>query len=122
MSKKKILVVDDEAVIRNVLDEALTIRGYEVVQAEDGVAGFEVFQNQSPDLVISDIYMPRMNGIHLLRAIRREQPSARVVLVTSYAHFRQLTEDAKSHPNGFFEKPFMLTTLINQVEQLIGAP
>jgi len=67
----RILVVDDEPQITRVLRASLVSSGYEVLLARDGVEGFDSYRESTPDLVITDVSMPRMDGIELTRAIRK---------------------------------------------------
>ncbi|MBU0508396.1 response regulator [bacterium] len=121
MDKKLILIVDDEAPVRNVLLQAFQFAGYEVIEAADGEAGFDLFQKKLPALVITDIYMPKMNGILLLRQIRRHGYKAKVIMITGFAHYHQLTLDASSSPDGYFEKPFTLAELLSKANEVLTA-
>ena len=67
----RILVVDDEPQITRVLRASLTSSGYQVLLARDGVEAFDLYRQSTPDLVITDLFMPRMDGIELTRAIRQ---------------------------------------------------
>ncbi len=121
-TKKKILLVDDDPAVRTMLKDAFEFLGYEVLEAEDGEQGLEIFVSNNPDLVISDIYMPRMNGLHLLRNIRRKNFHARIILMTGFSHYRQLVADQNSRPDGYFEKPFIIADVAKAVESLINTP
>ena len=70
-SKQKILVVDDEASIRRILETRLKMAGYNVVTAEDGEEAVELFNKTNPDIVILDVMMPKMDGYGVTREIRR---------------------------------------------------
>jgi YesN/AraC family two-component response regulator len=122
MSKKTILIVDDEKIIRDMIRKVNDFYGVETLEAEDGEVGWSVFQEHSPDLTISDIYMPNMNGLMLLRNIRRKNPYAKVILITGYGHYKQLLDDQKSRPDGFFEKPFSVADLSKKIEKLLKEP
>lgn len=122
MTTAPILVVDDEPVMREVVGKTLANAGYSVTTADDGEAGWDSYVAKQPALVITDIYMPRLNGLMLLRRIRRDSINAKVILITGYSHYKQLLEDQASRPDGYFEKPFDTLKLIRKVEQLIGPP
>ena len=78
------LVVDDEEPIRDTICAALEMNGYPTIQAEDGSAALEVFRKEQPALIVTDIQMPKMNGLELLRAVKKESPDTCVVIMTGY--------------------------------------
>ena len=86
---KKILVVEDDMPIRNLYKEELLDEGYEVVTAPDGVAGYEMFRKEKPDLVTIDLKMPNMNGLELLDKIRKEDKKIPIIIYSAYGEFTQ---------------------------------
>ncbi|MBM3705104.1 MAG: response regulator [Actinobacteria bacterium] len=86
---KKILVVEDEMPIRNLYKEELADEGYEVITAPDGVAGYEMFKKEKPDLITIDLKMPNMNGLELLDKIRREDKVIPIIIYSAYGEFTQ---------------------------------
>lgn len=86
---KRILVVEDDMPIRNLYKEELLDEGYEVVTAPDGVAGYEMFKSQKPDLITIDIKMPNMNGLELLDKIRKEDKEIPIIIYSAYGEFTQ---------------------------------
>jgi YesN/AraC family two-component response regulator len=119
-AKKRVLVVDDEKVIRDLLTKVMEFYEYDSIEAEDGAIAWETFQRDKPDLVISDIYMPHLSGIHLLRNIRRADPSTKVILITGYSTFTQFTSDSQSRPDAFFIKPLEIEVLATTMNQLLS--
>lgn len=79
---KKILVIDDNIVVRNTIVQMLETEGYEVVSAEDGRRGLNVFRTERPDLVITDIIMPEKEGIETIRDIREECADAKIIAIS----------------------------------------
>src|SRR5579863_3817169 len=79
---KKILVIDDNMVVRNTLVQILESEGYEVISAEDGRRGLSVFRSERPDLVVTDIIMPEKEGIETIRDIRGESPDAKIIAIS----------------------------------------
>ena len=71
---KTVLTVDDSRTIRDLLFIALSDAGYRVVQAVDGVEGLEVLERETPDIIVTDINMPRMNGFGFIESVRRGGP------------------------------------------------
>ena len=88
MTKKKILVVDDEDNVRELFLHELTDEGFTVVTANSGEKAVEVFAKERPDLVTLDVKMPGMGGIAALRAIRDKDPDVPVIMVTAYPEFK----------------------------------
>jgi len=78
----KILVIDDDVVVRTAMVQFLEDLGYDVVSAEDGQRGMRLFRSEKPDLVITDIIMPEQEGIQTIAEIRRERPDAKVIAVS----------------------------------------
>ena len=82
--EKTILLVDDEADIREVLNISLSDIGYEVLTAENGANALNIFKNTDIPVVITDIKMPGIDGIELLRKIKRENPDTEVIMLTGH--------------------------------------
>jgi DNA-binding NtrC family response regulator len=78
----KILVIDDDVIVRETIIQILEDRGYQVVSAEDGKHGVASFRSEKPDLVITDIIMPEKEGIQTITEIRREKPDAKVIAIS----------------------------------------
>jgi two-component system chemotaxis sensor kinase CheA len=82
-SRRRVLVVDDASLVRQVLADLLADAGVEVVTAEDGHAALRAVEAERPDLVVSDLDMPGMNGIELLHALRTAAPDLPVIMLTA---------------------------------------
>lgn len=80
----RILVVDDEASIREMLSRHFRFQEKEVVTAGDGIEAMDILKNQKVDIILCDITMPRMDGVELLRHIRAEYPMIRTIMMTGY--------------------------------------
>lgn len=108
----KILVVDDDAALLDLLVDTLSTIGYSAVPARGGSEALARLKQDTFDLVISDIKMPEIDGISLLNEIRRSYPGVPVLLITGVA-----SEDIinKASPDGFLAKPFR----ISHIEELI---
>ncbi|MCR9819737.1 response regulator, partial [Vibrio parahaemolyticus] len=79
---ERILLVDDESEIREILADLLEDEGYDVVQAEDGEVGFKIFMSEDIDLVVTDVRMPNKNGIELLKDIKQSGQDVDVIILT----------------------------------------
>ena len=86
---KRILVIDDEKSIAEMIKDNLELRGYKVDVASDGIAGFEKIKETKPDAVILDIIMPGMDGYQVLRVIKKDKETkyVPVILISSYEAF-----------------------------------
>ncbi len=103
--EKTILLVDDEAGIRRVLDIALSDMGYRVFTAENGVEGLKIFNEERPLIVLTDIKMPEMDGIELLRHIKRSSPDTEVILITGHGDMDLAIKSVKYEATDFVTKP-----------------
>jgi len=103
--KTKILVVDDEEAMREVLEMRLQDWGFEVRLAADGKAAEQVVQGYDPDIVISDVVMPEVSGLDLLRALKADHPERPVILVTAQGSIDLAVEAMKQGAQDFITKP-----------------
>jgi two-component system response regulator AtoC len=104
--KKQVLVVDDEANLRRVLTAQLARDGYEVHVAEDGEAGLALLREHHIDLVITDLRMPKMDGMELLRQVLRIDPELPVVMLTAHGTVDNAVEALKTGAFDYITKPF----------------
>jgi PAS domain S-box-containing protein len=102
---EKILLADDEAGLRKVLGISLADIGYEVLTAEDGEAAFEIFQRTKPQIVLTDIKMPGMDGIELLQKIKQEDPDTEVIMITGHGDMELAIRSLKHEATDFVTKP-----------------
>lgn len=109
--KKTVLAVDDEPTTLDIIVQVVTEMGYQVETAKNGRVALDLIRDHRPDLVLTDIFMPQMNGLELLREIRLFDQKLPVILITGFD-----TEDAyravKSYKaNGLILKPFQIPIL-----------
>ena len=102
----KILIVDDEPQITRVLRTALSTQGYSLQIAANGVEGMEAIHAWKPDLVITDVSMPQMNGEEVLRHLRQLRPDVRVIVMSGYNEHEMQQRFAGQRVAGFVQKPF----------------
>ena len=103
--KTRVLVVDDEPAVREVLEMLLQEWGFEVRLASDGVRGEELAGSYDPDIVISDVVMPQISGLDLLRSLKVGNPARPVVLVTAQGSIELAVEAMKQGAQDFITKP-----------------
>ncbi len=117
----RVLVVDDDAGVRYTLREILSSDGIEVDEAEDGAAALQRFDSSPVPLVITDLRMPRMDGMELLRRLVARAPAPRVVLITAHGSERQAVEAMKAGAWDYFRKPFENDELLAVVRRALEA-
>jgi len=105
MKKTKVLIVDDEPAIREVLEMILQEWGYDVRLAADGAEAKEMVSAYDPDIVISDVVMPQLSGLDLLRCLKAGNPNRPVILVTAHASIDLAVESMKQGAQDFITKP-----------------
>ncbi|UCD74990.1 MAG: response regulator [Phycisphaerales bacterium] len=120
----RILVVDDEAHIVQVLTFKLRNAGYEVITAVDGEEGFETACNDVPDLIITDFQMPYMTGLELCRALAEDDSTASIPILMLTARGYALDEEdlAIGNIKGVLSKPFSPRAIVARVAELLEAP
>lgn len=111
----RVLVVDDDAKMRELLLDTLCALGYETLGAGDGEEALSLLEDEKIDLVITDIKMPKMNGAILLQEIKKKNPQLPVVLITGYNYIYPREQMIGKGANGFVSKPFR----IGRIEELI---
>lgn len=114
--KKRILVVDDEQNIRDIICELLTDAGHDVVLAVDGVDALEKVQYEKYDLYIVDVFMPRMDGLELVASIREIHQLAVIVVITGFSSIDVAVNAVRKGAYHYLTKPLMAENLLQVVE------
>lgn len=107
----RILVVEDDLRLREAVVDTLMMKGYEVFEASNGREGLSMVNNNTLDLVLSDINMPEMDGLTLLAEIKQQHPWLPVVLMTAYGDVGQAVKAMQRGANDYLMKPFELSEL-----------
>lgn len=102
---QKILLVDDEEGIRKVLSISLADSGYQVIPAESGEAALQLFKEIRPPIVLTDIKMPGMDGIELLKKIKEQSPDVEVIMITGHGEMQLAIQSLKFDAVDFITKP-----------------
>jgi len=116
--QKVVLVVDDDTSVRAYLKDALKREGFLTLEAGDGQLGIELVRKigSDIDLIISDIKMPKLDGIQLANVVRAEFPKIPIILISGYVDVA-----LKNQPGvEFIPKPFLLSTLLNIVSKMVA--
>lgn len=114
---RTILIVDDEAIIRELCCKALG--GYRILQARDGEEALKIFERENVDVILSDIMMPKMNGLELLKRVKEIAPTQVVVVMTGYAEKEVILNALKSDADDFITKPLNLIQLKTSVDKAL---
>jgi len=118
---KNILIVDDAAFMRMMIKDILTRNGYNVAgEAENGAKALEKYKELSPDLVLMDITMPEVDGIHALKNIRAEFPAAKVIMCSAMGQQAMVIDSIQNGACDFIVKPFQADRVIDAVKKAIG--
>ena len=104
MNRKSVLVVDDDASLRRVTQMQLEEAGYEVFTAADAAAGLAVMDASAPSLVITDMKMPGLSGIDLLRELRSRYPETPVILITAFGTVQTAVEAMRAGAYDYITK------------------
>ncbi len=121
--KKRILVVEDEFGLQATLKEVFQLEGYDVRVAVDGDEGYEVYRRFNPDLVLTDIVMPKMSGLELVRKIRESDPGIRVIYISGFFGVKQLKEELDEEVARYgylvLPKPTKISVLLTLVKECL---
>ena len=112
-----ILVVDDEALTLRTISRALREEGYEVCLASSGEEALEVFSREKPDIVLLDVVLPGIDGIEVLRNVRKQAPTAIVLMMSAYHQVERAVEAMKLGAFDYLIKPFHLADLSNTIRR-----
>jgi len=118
----KIVVIEEDRLVRSTLRRLLTLEGYEVVEAESGCRGLELVRQELPALVLSDLAIPDLDGLSILRAIRAD-PATRdtpFVFVTGSAGPEDIEAGLRLGADDYVTKPFAVDRLLEVVRQYLG--
>ncbi len=117
----KILVIDDDSIIRTLLSNSLGKAGYEVLTAADGESGLEIINKDKPDLVVTDYQMPGMSGIDLITEVLKKQPGLPVILLTAHGDVALTIRSIQVGAYDFIEKPIQMQELLEAIRNGLEA-
>ena len=118
--KKKVLTVDDSRTIRNMLLMTLNNAGFDTVQAEDGVEGLEVLEESVPDVIVTDINMPRLDGFGFIEGVRQNDRfrAIPILVLTTESDQEKKNRAREAGATGWIVKPFDPSKLIAAIERV----
>lgn len=119
MSNTKILFMEDEEIIREVLSEYLKMAGYQVTQVEDGQAALDHLLNEGYDLAILDIMVPQISGIEVLKAVHQQKPDLPIIMLTALGDEKTQVEVFNLQADDFIIKPASPIILLKRIETVL---
>lgn len=120
MAAKRILVVDDQESMRQMLSDLLEVMGHVAFAVEGGESALNNLRTQSADLVITDLNMPVMNGMELMKQIKSEFPGIPVIIITGYGSFHTERQVLSNGADGYIPKPCTIHRVQQTVNQALG--
>jgi len=117
---KTVLTVDDSRTMRDMLMLALTEAGYHVVQAEDGLHGLEVLKSSDPDVIVTDINMPRMDGYGFIKGVRSDEThrAIPILVLTTESDAEKKDRARRAGATGWIVKPFDPVKLVDAIRRV----
>jgi two-component system chemotaxis response regulator CheY len=115
-----VLTVDDSRTMRDMLKHSLVAAGFRVLQAEDGIDGLEVLKTETPDVIVTDINMPRLDGFGFIEALRRdvERRGLPVLVLTTEADAEKKSRAKAAGATGWIVKPFDPVKLVDAIRRV----
>ena len=114
-----ILIVDDDSLVRRLISSILTLKGHHSEEAKDGIEALAKFSKGSFDGVITDVMMPRMNGIELTRELLRQRPTLPIMVITGYCESSIDQEAILAGASAFIGKPFSTLDFLTQFTRMM---
>ena len=121
----RILVIEDEPLVRDTIKKRLKIEGFEVTTADDGQKGVKSFRENPADLVITDIIMPEKEGIECIKELKRDFPDVKIIAISGGGRigpFDYLDLAMKFGALRTFKKPFDWPDMLNAIRELLNLP
>ncbi len=119
MKKIKLLLVEDEVVLGNIVKESLETRDFEVTYCTDGEKGWQAFQRERPDICVFDIMMPTKDGFSLTKEVRLIDPIIPIIFLTAKSQLQDLIKGFELGANDYIKKPFSMEELIVRIKSLL---
>lgn len=117
---ENILIIEDDSKMREGLAELLKEEGYKVESAEDGKKGIDKLMEKDFDVVLTDLIMPVMGGMDVLRETKRIRPATHVIFITAYATIENAVEAMKSGASDYITKPFKIDEVQTKIRKVLA--
>lgn len=119
MKKDKILLVEDDSTLSFIVQDALTREGFDVVCAPNGESGLKLFKETTPDIIVADVMMPKMDGFEMVRLIRLSSPAVPVLFLTARTALEDVLKGFGVGANDYIRKPFQILELVARIKSLL---
>lgn len=119
MRKDKVLLVEDDATLSFIVEDALTREGFEVVAASDGEAGLRLFRQEKPDIVVADVMMPKLDGFGMVKQMRGMDAGVPVLFLTARSALDDVVKGFELGGNDYLRKPFQILELTVRIKALL---
>lgn len=119
MAKREILIVEDEAVLRRIIADAVEEAGHSVTVAGDGEEGLQLFDERRPHLVVADIMLPRLDGFEMVRQMRRRGGNTQYLFLSARSSAEDVVEGFHAGGHDYLRKPFAINELMARIEALL---
>ncbi|WP_438314948.1 response regulator [Sporosarcina sp. FA9] len=119
MRMKSLLIVDDQTGIRLLLDEIFRTEGHLTTLVANGLKAIQEIEHKIPDCVLLDMNMPGLDGLEVLRRIKKGWPEIPVIMMTAYTNSDLQAEIIESGATTFFEKPFNISEMVEVVNKIL---
>ena len=119
-SAKRLLVIDDEEDILSSLSDFFSEKGYKVQTAHDGIEGLDEIKKEKPDVIILDLFMPRMNGFAFMDEMRKHADLSLIPVIVVSGHYKEDIIPREKKPQAFFEKPFAPEQIVEKIKHLLS--
>jgi DNA-binding response OmpR family regulator len=122
-SPYKILVADDEGLILDIMTSKIAAQGYKVISARDGEEAWAKIILESPDIILLDITMPKMNGLEVLKRLRSEPPSKKwqpVIIVSAAGDLEKIKESLALEADHYLTKPCRMEDILKAIRMMVS--
>lgn len=116
----RLLYVDDEADLRELIENQLIMEGYDVTTASDGMEAIEILRRNSFDVVLLDVRMPRMDGVEVLQALHHLNLHPRTIMLTGDADLSVLSRCASLGVSDYLTKPYQFRELVDSIDRVMA--
>lgn len=120
MEKIKVLLVEDEQVLAMIIKDTLTDEGFDIIMAENGMAGLKLFFNARPDILVADVMMPELDGFEMVNKIRQTDKYTPILFLTARSAVKDVIAGFELGANDYLKKPFNMQELIVRIKALVG--